>query len=114
LAASFYKAPFKKLGGAIRSFGQWIGKKIEPIAHPKRHYARKIEAHNRLFLVKQGFTEIDNGDLSYIDSAGNPLRLVQTNTAQITFIVIGKRRSRAYLKLDKKGRYTEYTGPTTI
>lgn len=107
-------APARRLAAATRKIQSAILSASEPILHPRRYRDKKRALFNRDFLVNLGFKEIGDGDLSYIDADGNPLRLVQTNQTQITFIVIGRRRSRAYIKLDKKGRYTSYTGPIKI
>lgn len=114
MVTRFIKAPFNKLGGVANAFAALLRSIFWKITHPRKHRAIKLEMRNRDFLRKIGFEEIDNGDLSYIDGESNALRVVQTNQNQITFIVIGKRRSRAYLKMDKKGRYTEYTGPIKV
>ncbi|TLX16834.1 hypothetical protein [Rhizobium sp. MHM7A] len=102
------------MNGAIQKVLSGLKSAFEPVLHPRRHRARKRVNRNQDFLKSLGFKEIEDGDLSYIDAEENALRLVQSDAAQITFIVVGRRRSRAYIKLDKKGRYTSYTGPIRI
>lgn len=108
------KAPFRRLNGAIQKLMSSLRSVLEPVLHPRRYREKKRINRNQVFLKSLGFKEIGDGDLSYIDAEGNALRLVQSDSAQITFIVIGRRRSRAYIKLDKKGRYTSYTGPIKV
>lgn len=109
-----FKAPFRRLNGVIQKFISSISSTLEPVLHPRRCREKKRLSRNQDFLKSLGFKEIEDGDLSYMDAEGNALRLVQSDAAQITFIVVGRRRSRAYIKLDKKGRYTSYTGPFRI
>jgi len=106
--------PVPGLTDVLTKLRSAILRAIEPVLHPRRYRDKKRAISNRDFLANLGFKEIGDGDLSYIDADGNPLRLVQSNQTQITFIVIGRRRSRAYIKLDKKGRYTSYTGPIKV
>jgi hypothetical protein len=109
-----FKTPFKRLNRVILTFLSGLKSAFEPALHPRRYRQEKRANRNQDFLKGLGFREVGDGDLSYIDAKGNALRVVQSDAAQITLIVIGRRRSRAYLKLDKKGRYASYTGPIRI
>jgi hypothetical protein len=102
------------MNGALRKSISNINSAVEPVLHPRRYREKKRSDRNQGFLKSLGFKEVDDGDLSYIDAQGNALRLVQSDVSQITFIVVGRRRCRAYIKLDKKGRYISYTGPIKI
>ena len=108
------EAPVSWFSGVYQKSVSALEQAIGPSLHPSSYRAKRRAKQNEDFLKNLGFKEVCDGDLSYIDSDGNPLRLVQSNATQITFLVIGRRRSRAYIKLDKKGRYTSYTGPIKV
>jgi hypothetical protein len=110
----FLSASFLGLARARKKLSAAFERAVEPALHPGKYREKRRVERNENFLKSLGFKEIGDGDLSYIDSEGNALRLVQSNPVQITFLVIGRRRSRAYIKLDKKGRYTSYTGPIKL
>lgn len=110
----FVVACSKRLGHATKASVCAIFSPLEIILHPRRFRKKNRARANREFLERLNFQQIDDGDLSYIDGKGNALRRVQTTKTQITFIVVGSRRRRAYINLDKKGRYISYTGPIKI
>jgi hypothetical protein len=95
--------PFRALANAL-----------DRVFHPLQYKQKRRNEANHKFLVNLGFSEIDDGHLSYVDGDGNSLRLIQTTDRMLTFIVVGRRRSRAYIKLDGKGRYVSYTGPLKV
>lgn len=87
---------------------------LERVFQPGLHRQRATAERNTAFLTEHGFNHVEDGDISLIDAEGNPLRLIKTQSTQLVFIVLGKRKHRAYIHLDKKGRYMSYSGLVSL
>lgn len=65
---------------------------------------------NEIFLKDIGFRETGEEEITHYDSEGNALRYMERSKDAIVFLAVGRRNRRAYIKLDKDGLMTGYTG----
>ncbi len=79
-----------------------------------RSRADAVVVHNQLFLETNDFEDANDRDASYRDRDGNLLRLISTESNRLVFMAVGRRKQRAYIKLDDEGRMLSYSGIVTI
>jgi hypothetical protein len=72
-----------------------------------------IAKKNDAFLEKMGFVETGEQEITHYDGEGNPLRLLDQSDDTITFLAVGKRNKRAYIRLTD-GEMTGYTSVMPI
>lgn len=65
---------------------------------------------NEVFLRQRGIREVSEPNASHIDRWGDLLRLVDQSDFQITFLAVGRRSKRAYIRLNPDGRMLAYSG----
>lgn len=65
---------------------------------------------NEEFLRQRGIREVSEPNASHIDRWGNLLRLVDQSALQMTFLAVGRRNKRAYIRLDPDGQMLAYSG----
>jgi hypothetical protein len=72
-----------------------------------------IAKKNDAFLEKMGLVETGEQEITHYDGEGNPLRLLDQSDDTITFLAVGKRNKRAYIRLTD-GEMTGYTSVMPI
>lgn len=66
------------------------------------------ERHNRLFLRLKGFR--GEGEGEFRDADDNLLRVIDTTPDRITFLAVGRRNKRAYIRTAADGTMLAYSG----
>ena len=78
----------------------------------KRQMAWTAEDHNSKFLHENGIEELD--ETHFRDSVGNRYRLHNVFLREIELFAEGKRNRRAYIQVDEAGKFTSWSGLTSI
>lgn len=75
-----------------------------------RLHAFAVADYNEEFLNQRGIREVSEPNASHIDRWGNLLRLEDQSALQMTFLAVGRRSKRAYIRLSPDGRMLAYSG----
>ena len=78
----------------------------------KRRLAWDAEKHNISFFISNGLESLDEKNIR--DADGNRYRLKNMFANEIEFIAEGRRNKRAYIKYDRTGKYTNWSGLVSI
>jgi hypothetical protein len=79
----------------------------------KRTTTWEIEEANEAFMKNNGLIEHEDETIED-EATGQHYRIDHLGSRRITLFPIGKRGKRAYINIDDSGRYTDYTGVTSI
>ena len=86
---------------------------INGLRHRKRRrLVWEVEDHNAEFLELNGIEELD--DEHFRDTDGNRYRLEDVRQSEIELFAEGRRGKRAYIGIDDDGRFTSWSGLTSI
>lgn len=75
-----------------------------------RLHAFAVADLNEEFLRQRGIREVSEPNASHIDRWGDLLRLVDQSALQMTFLAVGRRSKRAYIRLSPDGQMLAYSG----
>ena len=78
----------------------------------KRRQVWEVEDHNAEFFEQHGIEELD--DEHFRDTEGNRYRLEDVRPGEIELFAEGRRGRRAYIGIDEDGRFTTWSGLTSI
>ena len=78
----------------------------------KRRLVWEVEDHNAEFLERNGIEELD--DEHFRDTEGNRYRLENVRPREVELFAEGRRGKRAYIGIDEDGRFTTWSGLTSI
>ena len=88
-------------------YGMWLRRKLKNIY--------QVEKSNSKFMEDSGIAEVDGGkSFTHMDENGTMLRLESVGLDAIVFMVVGGRNKRAYISLDNRGYFTNYSGIISI
>lgn len=86
-----------------------VGLLIGLFQRGKRRRMFELEKENATFLDEHNFKEVKQEGVYHVN--GETVRLMQNESSQelLSFIVVGRRNKRFFIKLDEKGRMQELT-----
>ncbi|MGQ2909197.1 MAG: hypothetical protein ACT6QU_14730 [Aliihoeflea sp.] len=80
----------------------------------RRKRAFGVARQNRSFLVNAGIIPTKAKDATHVGPDAERLRLLGNDDGNVVFMVVGRRSKRAYISMDREGRFLEYTGPISV
>jgi hypothetical protein len=81
----------------------------------KRKQAHQLELDNQRFLDDCGIREVEGADsFTHVDSVGEKLKFISTGKDAAEFRVVGRRNKRAFIFIDKNGKFTQYSGVVSL
>lgn len=94
------------IAGGAALLGCWVGWS----ERGDRLHAFAVAELNEEFLRRRGIRDVSERNASHMDRWGDLLRLVDQSDLQITFLAVGRRSKRAYIRLSSDGRMLAYSG----
>lgn len=101
------------VGGAIliHVLSAVIGLLIGLAQRRRRVRSFAVERHNLAFMDTHGIQDVGGREATFVDAAGNELKLDDVRRDAMVFRIHGRRGARAYLDLDGAGRMVAYRPP---
>lgn len=87
-----------------------LGLLIGATQRGERLHAFAVADFNEEFLRQRGIREVSEPSASHMDRWGDLLRLIEQSDHQLTFLAVGRRSKRAYIRLGPSGRMLAYSG----